>query len=284
MRFLKPLFYFLLVITFFSACKKNTDSFDTTPNFYFINGGTSGFEKSLILFPASDTITYNLIISSTYILTNATTINLAVNDNYRQNYNTTNGTYYNAMPSTAYSFPATITANAGSVYDTIPITIYKQNLLNNKFILPISITSVSNYKIDTTSSVIYINTNDNQLSGIYSSKVSKFIYTGDAIDSNLTSIDTFTMIKNLIPISDTTSELDYADLGPNGWKYEITYAIDGSGFTVKPNSVITNSVQEGSFNIITATFDIYTKNLYLKSSYKNSSGNERIVEESLTLY
>jgi hypothetical protein len=41
---------------------------------------------------------------------------------------------------------------------------------------------------------------------------------------------------------------------------------------------------DGSFHIIAASFDPSTKNIYIRSSYKNSSGNERIVEESLTLY
>jgi hypothetical protein len=187
------------------------------------------------------------------------------------------------MPTNAYSFQTTVTAAASGVYDTIPVTFYKKNLQANNYMLPISVKSVSNYKIDTSSSVIYLNTQDNQLSGIYSSKISKFLYIGDAADGDLSSTDTFKIAKNLTPISDTSSEMDYADLGPNGWKYELTFNFDLNIFTVAPNQVIKSSISDGSFNVIDATFDPITKDIYIKSSYKNTSGNERIVEESLTL-
>ena len=45
------------------------------------------------------------------------------------------------------------------------------------------------------------------------------MYNGDAADSNISSIDTLTITKGLIPTGSNTSELDYADLGGNGWKY-----------------------------------------------------------------
>ena len=285
MRFLKPLVALLLLITAFYSCKKDSLSTDTTPNFYILNGGTANFDNSLILFPAADTVTYLLVISPTFLLPKDVTVTLTVADDLRQSYNSTNGTNYLAMPSTAYTFKTTFTAVASSsTYDTIPVILNKQFLSSGNFMLPIKIATVSDYKIDSTTSVIYLHTKDNNLSGIYSSALTKQLYTGDTITGSLNSTDTSTIVKNLIPISSTTSELDYADLGANGWKYELSFGIDGSGFTALPNQVIYNSVQDGSFTVLSSSFDLLTKKIYIKSSYKNKSGDARIVEESLSLH
>ncbi|MBS1747775.1 MAG: DUF1735 domain-containing protein [Bacteroidetes bacterium] len=284
MRFFRTLGVFYLLLCLFSSCKKNTDTFDTTPNFYFINGGASSASKVLILFSSADTMTYNLVISSTYLLPEATSISLEIADSYRTNYNAANGTNFSAMPSEAYSLQTSITASVSSVYDTIPIKIYKQYLLSNNYMLPISIKSVSKYKIDTAASILYLNTKDDDLAGVYTSALSKYIYVGDSATGTLNSIDTSTIIKSLIPTTGGVSELDYADLGPNGWKYELSFAPDGGGLLVEPNAVILSSVMDSSFHIIASSFDPANKNLYIKSSYKNSGGNERIVEESLSLY
>src|SRR6476659_7268835 len=104
MRFLKFFVVFAGLITLYSSCKKDSNSVSFTPNFYFVNGGASLAYKNLILFPSSDTITYNIVVSSTYLLSKSTTVTLAVADEYRDTYNTTNGTSYKAMPSGAYSF------------------------------------------------------------------------------------------------------------------------------------------------------------------------------------
>jgi hypothetical protein len=281
MRFLKlSVIISVLIIAFFS-CKKNSD-FNTTPNFYILNGGTTGFTNSLILFPASDTITYNLIISSTYFLSKTVTINLAVDDSYRQSYNVANGTNYQLMPSNAFSFQNTITAGTGSSFDTIPVTLHKSFLASGDYMLPIKISSVSDYTIDTSANVIYLHTTNSELSGIYNSSGLKVMYNGDAGDSSVNASDSFSLTKNLIP-NGTNSELDYADLGGNGWKYILGFSTDGGAFFVNGNNIIQSSVEPGSFKVLQATFDSTTKDIYIKTSYKNASGNERIVEESLTL-
>ena len=119
------------------------------------------------------------------------------------------------------------------------------------------------------------------LAGIYASAIFKTLYNGDAANNNVSDTATFSLTKSMTPTSVTESLLDYAELGPNGWKYLLTYA---SGiFSVDANDVIKSSVQAGSFKIIKSTFDPFTKDMYIKSSYKNLSGDERIVKESLTL-
>ena len=280
MRFLK-LFLVISVLIAFSSCKKNS-SFNTTPNFYILNGGAGGFNNSLILFPAADTITYNLIISSTYFLSKNVTVTFAVDDNYRQSYNVAYGTNYQLMPSEAFSFQNTFTANTNSSFDTIPVTLYKSFLSSGNYMLPIKISSVSDYNIDTGANVIYLHTTNSELSGIYNSTGLKIMYNGDAADSSVDATDSFALVKNLIP-NGTSSELDYADLGGNGWKYILGFSTEDNSFFALPNDIISNSVQPGSFKVLQATFDSTTKDIYIKTSYKNTSGNERIVEESLTL-
>jgi hypothetical protein len=73
------------------------------------------------------------------------------------------------------------------------------------------------------------------------------MYTGNASDSNATDTISFSLIKNLIPITATTSEIDYADLGANGWKYILGVSSEDGLFFVVPNPVIKSSVQTGSF-------------------------------------
>ena len=69
MRFLR-LPVIVCVLFIYSACKKDSASIDLTPSFYFLNGDTSAsaFNNNLILFSSSDTIVFNVILSSTYLL------------------------------------------------------------------------------------------------------------------------------------------------------------------------------------------------------------------------
>lgn len=287
MRFLKlSAIVFVLCICF--SCKKNPASIQLTPGFYFLSGDTTAaaFNNNLILFSSSDTIKFNVIASSTYLLSNNVDITVAVNDDARSLYNSTHNTNYQPMPSAAYSFPATITATTSSIYDTIPVTIYKHALdVNEDYLLPINIVSAGGIAINLNSSVIYPHTISNKLSGIFNAAGTKTMYNGNAADSIINSIDTFSLTKNLVPADSTRSLLDYADLGSNGWKYYLSF-FSGTGapaFTVEANEVILKSVQPGSFKILSSLYDSTTKNIHIKSSYKNTSGNERIVEESLML-
>ncbi len=281
MRFFKPVIAAAALMIAFASCKKDSNSIDTTPNFYFVNGGPAGFDDNLILFPSADTLTFNMIISSTYLPSKEVTIMLSVEDSSRQYYNSVHFTNYQQMPPTAYSFQTSITGTTESVYDTIPVKLNKQFLGGEDYMLPVVITSISQYKLDTSRRVLYLHTSGNKLAGIYASTSFKTSYDGDAAGGTISDTATTKLIKNLAPVSSTQSQLNYAELGSNGWKYLLTYA--NGTFIVDVNDVAKSSVQSGSFTIITSTFNPLTKDIYIKSSYKNLSGDERIVEESLTL-
>jgi hypothetical protein len=267
----------------FYNCKKDEPQYDTTPRFYFINGGTSGFDQNLILFASEDIDTTNLIISSSFIKSKETIVAIAADDNYRTKYNADNGTSYQAMPTAAYSFNNSVISGTSSIYDTVPVAIKKQLLNGESYLLPIRITSVTNnYKIDTSLSVIYLHVQSNALAGKYISTGTRVLYTGDSSANDTSSMETFTLNKDLVPLSADSSQMDYANLGVNGWKYILGFLADGS-LSVLPNDVITKAVLPDSFSITEASFDEITRNIYIKSRYKNLNGDERIVEESLTL-
>lgn len=282
MRSLKFLVAFFTVLCVFTNCKKDDDEFDTTPRFYFLNGGTYGFDQNLVLFASEDAETVNLIISSTYIKANETQVTIAVDDSYRTRYNAENGTDYQAMPTGAYSFTGSFTSITTSLYDTVPVILNKQFLDGDNFLLPIKITSVTNkYRIDTSLSIIYLHTQSNVLAGKYTANGTRVLFNGEAASNDTNSVESFALNKSLVPTSADTSLLDYANIGVNGWKY-IMLIKDGA-FEVFPNDVILNAVLPESFEIIDADFDEITRKIYIKSRYKNTGGDERIVEESLTL-
>ena len=287
MRFLK-LTSFIYALFIYASCSKNSDPVSFTPSLYFLSGGISSFDNNLLLFSSSDTIRFNAIISTTFLLSKNVYITVGVDDAARSNYNSSYGTNYQSMPSDAYSFPATFTASDSSVYDTIQVTIFKHALnAQERYMLPINIVNPGGINVNLTESVIYLHIENNELSGIYTATGTRISYNGDAADSSVNSTDSFTIAKSLVPVDSSKSELDYADLGSNGWKYSLSFFTDIPGappqFTVGANPVILSSIQSASFKILKASYDSITKNIYIKSSYKNTSGNERIVEESLKL-
>ena len=277
---------FLCLVLAYVSCKKDTASVDLSPNFYFLSGDTttSALSKSIVLFGDSDAITFNIVVSSTYPVSKNTEVTIAVADTSRSSYNTIYGTTYQALPSNAYSFQTTFTATDSTVFYTIPVTLYKHALnVNNSYMLPISIVNASGNKINAGSSIIYLHTISSALAGIYSSTVIKTLYNGDAAADSVSERDTFSLIKNIIALNNTTNaQLDYADLGSNGWKYNLSLV--GTILKVTPNEIILSSVESDSFKILTSTYNSTNNSMYIKSSYKNSNGNERIVEESLSLH
>lgn len=285
MRFERLCCAIIVLLTVFSACKKDSNSVSLDPNFYIVNGGVSDSAQTLILFSSSDTTIYNMVISSTYYLSSKALVKVGVSDEARISYNSRFNKNYELMPTGSYSFKDTITITTSSTIDTIPVSIYRHALSADKeYMLPIKILDASGHKIDTASSVIYLHTVSSPFAGIYNSSGTRTLYNGDASGGSVDTTINFSIVKSLIPAGVATAEIDYADLGPNGWKYIFKISPETGLFSVEANSVILTSVQPGSFEILSSTFDPVTKVVYIKTSYKNLSGNQRIVEESLTLH
>ena len=128
MRFLRPFTAIAALIVLVASCKKDSNSVDTTPGFYFVNGGIASFANNLILFPSSDTVTYNMIISSTYLLPKETIIKLSVEDSARKNYNPVNATNYQLCLQLLIVFKQLLQPAKKADYDTIPLKLNKQLL------------------------------------------------------------------------------------------------------------------------------------------------------------
>ena len=141
MHFFKYFFIIVFPAVFFS-CKKDSNPISLTPNFYIVNGGAADSAHTLILFSSSDTMTYDVVISSTYYLSSKALVTVGVSDQSRISYNSAYNKNYQPMPAGAYSFKDTITATTSSIYDTIPVLIFKHALsADNDYMLPIKITN-----------------------------------------------------------------------------------------------------------------------------------------------
>ncbi len=282
--FFRSAIFVLFFCTLFS-CHKNSDSTGTfTPIFYIYNGGTTAFDNNLLLFPSSDTLEANIIIRTTFAVNKDIAVTLEVADTARESYNTTYGTDYLSMPASAYKLSSTSgVIPAGMLADTIPIEFYRSAFTpDENFMLPILLKNAAGEDISTTVSIIYFHRIGNSLSGVYSDAGARKLYEGDAADSIFTDSLSVPATKSVVPQDSYISHLDYADLGGNGWQYNLFTDPDTQKFSASPNDIMLLSIEPGSFELLDAEYDSLQQRIYLKSSYKNSSGDERIVEETLT--
>ena len=81
-------------------------------------------------------------------------------------------------------------------------------------------------------------------------------------------------------MSPTVITLDYANLGPNGYQYVVTYTAP-STITVAANATLAAAVS--NFTVFVQTYDPATKTIHILSSYNNGangSGSDRIIDET----
>ncbi len=93
-------------------------------------------------------------------------------------------------------------------------------------------------------------------------------------------IQDYAPTKTVAALNGKTITCDYADLGVSGWQYVITGHKDSS-FTVAPNATMLAGIAEGSFVVLSATFDPPTKTFHLVTGYTNTIGNDRTIDEVL---
>jgi len=172
---------------------------------------------------------------------------------------------------------------AGKTSDTIQIQFYKKSLEGaaDNFLLPIVLTGGGGNPLLTGSSIIYFHYLGNSLGGYYTVSGKRLIYSGLAADNNILDSIASPTQKTLVPQTDSISSVDYGDLGLSGWQYNFIYSDAGILMAV-PTSTILNSVFPGSFLMLDFQYDPVLYKFYLKSRYLNSTGDERIVEETLT--
>ena len=155
--------------------------------------------------------------------------------------------------------------------------------------LPISITDASGKSLTSNQNTIYFHIIGNPLAGPYNVAGTRYNYTGSIgyaggpIPAGYGSTATSPSPKFGAPLSPTVFTLDYANLGPNGYQYVVTYNPTTSQITVAPNAALAAGVS--NFTIFVQTYNPATKTIHILSSYNNGangSGSDRIIDETFT--
>jgi Domain of unknown function (DUF1735) len=147
---IKYIFLLSLTILLLSSCLKDTPAVDFSTVGTIIEilppdgGGLENFNAAALTFNLTDPIDsadIDLNIASPKPLAKALTVTLAVDDGLRTSYNANNGTAYEAMPDSVYSFPVkTGTIGAGQRLDTVRVIFYPSKINTTRnYMLPVSI-------------------------------------------------------------------------------------------------------------------------------------------------
>jgi hypothetical protein len=250
--------------------------------------GLQFFTDAALNFTA-DTISYdfNVNIASPYPLEEDLTVEVGVDEAAIAEYNASGGVQYVVMPSDAYIFTGgSATIPAGSRLADFSIKFVNSASIDPSvnYMLPISILNAEGEEISGNFGTIYYHIIGQCIAGSYSASGTRTNYSGQAsggIVSSVVGIENFDPDKTLAPLDPETVTMNYADLGVLGWKYEVVFDCDADEIvSVSPNSAMSLSIFANSFKVFDKTYDPATRTMYLKTGYTNSSGNERIIEET----
>lgn len=123
---------------------------------------------------------------------------------------------------------------------------------------------------------------NSDLSGMYKVNGTKASYIGNVEDSVLASVLIIDTVKEIFPVSDSQFVGDYSNLGSLDWQYIFTINKATCELSAEPNEVMASLVSANSFVTYAAAFDANTKTIHVKTKYKNTSGNDNIIEEFFT--
>jgi Domain of unknown function (DUF1735) len=157
------------VIILFSSCLKDSPAVDFTTVGTIIEilppngGGLENFDAAALDFDPTDdldSVDIDLNIASPKPLNKSITVTLAVDDGLRAAYNASNGTDYEAMPDSVYSFPVKSGAiAAGDRLDTVRVIIYPSKIDSTKsYMLPVSIKDAQGETVSGNFGDIYFHT------------------------------------------------------------------------------------------------------------------------------
>lgn len=249
------------------------------------NAGLANFDGSnIIITPAShDTLLLDVYaaLASVYPSNSAITVKLGINDAARTAYNTSNRTNYQAFTNNMYKLLTnTITLPVGQHYVKTTLEVYKNFVdVTKSWMLPITITDASGKALSSNQNILYFHIIGNPMAGPYKVTGTRYNYNGPAVGTPA-STNNLAASKTALPISETTISLDYANVG-GGWGYEITFDATYTKITnTVANATILAGVQSGTFALTAPTeYDPLTKTIKLHTSYTNTSGNARLIDE-----
>ena len=160
----------LWLLVSMSSCLKDNPAVDFTTVGTIIEilppngGGLENFDAAELDFDhasTSDSADIDLNIASPNTLPAPLTITVGVNDALRTEYNSANGTDYEAMPDSVYLIPVSkTTIPAGSRLDTIRVYFNPSKIDPSKnYMLPVSITDAQGQTISGNFGSVYFHSN-----------------------------------------------------------------------------------------------------------------------------
>lgn len=269
--------------------KQTYTDFSTTQDAIILQGsGLASFNNANVVIGPSTPDTVNLTVTVALSSTNASAsdvaVTLGVDDAKRTAYLTANpnAPAYLAFTSDMYQLVDTkVVVKAGQHYVTTTLRIFKAKVdVSKSWMLPISIMDGSGRLLTGNLNTSYYHIIGNPWAGNYTVTGTRANYSGSSA-TGTPSITVLSGTKTALPVSATTIAIDYANLGGSGWQYLVTF---NGGYTavtdVSANDVMSAGITAGSF-VITApwAFDPVAKKITVHTSYVNSAGALRIVDE-----
>ncbi len=287
---MKKLSIFISLIILFAGCLKdepNVDFSQIFPTVEIINGGLEYFTSYSLDFGDSVSVqTFTINVASVNPLDRNISVSVDLDTNLVASYNAQSEVQYEVMPDSLYSFtPQTVTIAAGTRQAAINITFYPIKADRSvNYLLPVSITDADGITISSNFKTVYYHTIGNCIAGTYDVTGQRTAYIGPVSDSIVGAIYPLPTPKTFLPLDPSTVEADYADLGTSGWKYVITVDCNKDSITeVSPNDVMSAGITPGSFKIYAPpTYDAVNGVIHIISGYTNTTGNDRIIDETFT--
>ena len=276
-----------------AGCVKSKDQtftdFSKTSDLVILqNSGLANFSTgNIIITPDSpDTLTFDVYANLASVNASSTNqvVTLGITDAQRTAYNTTNSTNYLAFTSNMYKLVSTsVTIMAGQHYAKTTLQVFKNTVdLTKSWMLPVSITDAAGKGLTSNRNTIYYHIIGNPWAGAYKVTGSRLNYNGPAAGTPASTTNLATS-KIGLPLSASTISLDYANVG-GGWGYEVTFDATYTKITsVVGNATLLGGIQAGSFSFTAPTeFDPVAKTIKLHTSYTNTAGNTRVIDEVFT--
>jgi hypothetical protein len=286
----------ILSLAVFSSCLKTrsgeTDFSGLQDYVIFQSGGTVNFTGANVSAGATapDTVTLSAIVTlaSRNVASSDLTVKVGLDETKRTEYNSANGTNYQAFPANTYKIlTPTVTIPAGQNYATVKIEIYPRNIDQAvSYLLPLTITDAGGKNLSGNLNTVYYHIIGNPLAGKYNTVGTRYNYggsvsysCGSAIPGGYVSTNASPTPKTASPIDAKTISIGYANLEGNGYHYLVK--IDPAN---PNNAIVTSDATLAAALAVTYcvhTYDPALKQFHILSWYNNGTA-DRIIDEVFT--
>jgi len=285
----------LLSTMFFTGCVKDRNvgpDFSSTQPVLELRtpvsniAGMANFARAVIA-AQPDTLKFYVNLASANTLDRDVNVTIGVDDSKINDYNSdpNNTLQYERLPDSTYSLLSTgATIVAGQRIDSFNIVFFKDKIdPASNYMLPVVITDGDGILLSGNQDVIWFHAIGNCLAGNYHATGTRTLYNGAVSGGDIFLVVDLDQSQPLLPNDPETILTDYADLGSSGWQYVITVDCVTNTITdVGPNDVMAAGITPGSFKLTSATYDVATHTIHIVSQYTNTSGNDRVIDETFT--